>query len=110
MAHLPRHVVQDGVQFHVLLRRHIAIQARVLENDAEAAAHFVGMNRRVQPVDRDFAAGRFQQRGEDLDRSGFPVPLGPRNAKISPSATSNEIPLTAVKSPYFFTRLVTRIV
>ena len=37
----------------------------------------------------------------------FPAPLGPSRLKISPSLISKEIPLTAVKSPYFFTRLLT---
>src|SRR5438309_8023400 len=40
----------------------------------------------------------------------FPAPLGPRNAKISPSSTSNETSLTAVKEPKVFTRLRTRII
>src|SRR5215469_7522263 len=39
----------------------------------------------------------------------FPAPLGPRKAKISPSSTSNETSLTAVKEPKVFTRLRTRI-
>ncbi len=29
----------------------------------------------------------------------LPAPLGPRNPKISPGSTSNEIPSTAVSSP-----------
>src|SRR5688572_17583828 len=37
----------------------------------------------------------------------LPAPLGPRRPKISPSDTENEIPSTAVRSPYFFTRLRT---
>ena len=39
----------------------------------------------------------------------FPAPLGPRNAKISPAFTSSEMSSTADTSPYFFTRLVMRI-
>src|ERR1700724_114212 len=40
----------------------------------------------------------------------FPAPFGPRNAKISPAFTSKETSRTAVIEPYFFTRLVTRII
>src|ERR1700755_808116 len=39
----------------------------------------------------------------------FPAPLGPRKAKISPSATSKETSFTAVKEPKVFTRFCTRI-
>jgi len=38
----------------------------------------------------------------------FPPPLGPRNPKHSPSGISKEMPLTAVKSPYFLTRFFAR--
>ena len=37
----------------------------------------------------------------------LPAPFGPRKAKISPSATSNEIPSTAVTSPNVRLRLRT---
>ena len=40
----------------------------------------------------------------------LPAPLGPRKAKISPSSTSNETSLTAVKEPNVFTRFRTRII
>src|SRR6266702_2391573 len=39
-----------------------------------------------------------------------PSRLGSRKAKISPSSTSNETSLTAVKEPKVFTRLRTRII
>src|ERR1035438_9560488 len=39
----------------------------------------------------------------------FPAPLGPRKAKISPSATSKETSLTAVNVPKVLTRFWTRI-
>src|SRR5215831_4843852 len=39
----------------------------------------------------------------------FPAPLGPRKAKISPAATSNETSLTAVNEPNVFTRFCTLI-
>src|ERR1700733_7185250 len=40
----------------------------------------------------------------------LPAPLGPRKAKISPLATSNDTLATAVKSPNFFTSCCTRII
>jgi len=40
----------------------------------------------------------------------FPAPLAPRNPKISPSFTSNEMWSTAVKSPNRFVSPSTRIV
>src|SRR5882757_8030420 len=40
----------------------------------------------------------------------LPAPFGPRKAKISPLATSNDTLSTAVKSPNFFTNCCTRII
>src|SRR5262245_15017742 len=37
----------------------------------------------------------------------LPAPFGPNRLNISPSLISNEIPLTAVKSPYCLTRFCT---
>src|SRR3990172_854097 len=37
----------------------------------------------------------------------LPAPLGPSRPKTSPSSTEKLMPLTASKSPYFFTRLST---
>ena len=39
----------------------------------------------------------------------LPAPLGPRNAKISPACTSNEMPSTAATSPKVLTRFCTWI-
>src|SRR6185369_6774463 len=40
----------------------------------------------------------------------LPAPFGPRKPWISPGATSRLTPSTAVKPPYFLTRLSTRII
>src|SRR5580704_19774811 len=40
----------------------------------------------------------------------FPAPFGPRKAKISPSATSNETSFTAVNVPKVLTKWLTRII
>ena len=37
----------------------------------------------------------------------FPEPLGPRRAVIFPSGASKETPVTATKSPNFFSRFST---
>jgi hypothetical protein len=39
----------------------------------------------------------------------FPAPLGPRKPKHSPSSISNDMPSTAVKSPYLLVRLFATI-
>src|SRR5215217_326721 len=40
----------------------------------------------------------------------LPAPLGPRNPVTSPDCAVKEMPLTAVTSPYFFTRFSTSII
>src|SRR5271154_1254586 len=40
----------------------------------------------------------------------LPAPLGPRKATISPLATLNETPSTAVKSPNFFVKSFTSMI
>src|ERR1035437_1817666 len=40
----------------------------------------------------------------------FPEPLGPRKPNMVPGATDSGKPSTAVTAPYFFTRLVIRMV
>jgi hypothetical protein len=39
----------------------------------------------------------------------LPAPFGPSNPNDSPLGTSNEMPFTAVKSPYTFVRFSARI-
>ena len=95
---LSRHVIEDAVDVHVLVGGQVAIEAGVLEDDAEPLARF-----------RDGARGR--GRPATLPLVGLssvvsilmvvvlPAPLGPRKAKISPGATSKETSSTATKSP-----------
>jgi hypothetical protein len=46
VARPPRHVIEHAVQLHVLVGRQLAVQARILEDDAEAAAHVVRLRLR----------------------------------------------------------------
>jgi hypothetical protein len=81
-APLPsRHGVQRGVQFHVLLRGQHAVEAGILEHDAEAPARLVRMGGHVQPVDADAAAGGLQQRGQHLDGGGLAGAVGPQEGE-----------------------------
>ena len=99
-ADAARDVVEHAVQVHVLVGGQLAVEARILEDDAEAAAHVVRLRRR----DR----GRRSRSCPLVGASSvvsilivvvLPAPLGPRKAKISPACTSNEMPSTAAKSP-----------
>ena len=92
MRSFARHVVEDAVQFHVFVRGHVAVQAGVLEHDAEALADFVGV---VWP-DRGHRSRSVPLVGRSSVVSilmvvVLPAPLGPRKAKISPGATSKEM-------------------
>src|ERR1051325_11118356 len=66
-AGVPRHMIQHAVNIHVLPRRQIAIEARILEHDAEALAHFRLMGDGVEPVELERAARGTKQGREHLD-------------------------------------------
>ena len=70
-SQLVRHVVQDAMEFHVLIRSQLPLQARVLKDDPEAAPHFVLLPLRVEPIDFDDSARRLQQRRQHLDGCGL---------------------------------------
>ena len=98
-AHLARDVVEHAVDLHVLLGGQFAVEAGVLEDDAEALADLVLLDRGIEAVELDAAAGGRSSVVSILMVVVLPAPLGPRKAKISPCATSKEMSLTAVKSP-----------
>ena len=86
------------MDLHVLAGGQVAVEAGVLEDDAEALAGFVLVGLR----DRGRRAAMVPLVGRSSVVSilmvvVLPAPLGPRKAKISPSATSKETSLTAVK-------------
>src|SRR6202022_4875203 len=52
--------VEDGVEAYVLLARQVAVDARLLEDDADLAADRGGLADRVGAPDHDLARGRRQ--------------------------------------------------
>ena len=104
-AHLVRHVIEHAVNLHVFPRRQFAVEAWILEDDAKAFARprsgcFCGSS----PSSSMAPLVGCSSVVSILMVVVFPAPLGPRKAKISPAATSNETSLTAVKVPNVFTR------
>src|SRR3989449_8866012 len=73
--YVPRHVVQHPVDVHVLPRRQLAVETRILEHDAEPRADRCPVGGDVEPVELERAARGVQQRREHLDRGGLPCPI-----------------------------------
>ena len=69
---LARHVIQHAVDVHVLPRREIAVETRVLEHDAEAPPHFRLMPGGIEPIELERPARWLEQRREHLDGGGLP--------------------------------------
>src|SRR5579885_2242139 len=67
-----RDAVEDAVDFHVLPRRQILVETWVLEDDAEASAHLIALDRRVESVELYLAARRSQERRQHLDGRRLP--------------------------------------
>ena len=81
-----RHVVEHAVQVHVLVGGQLAVEARVLEDDAEPLADFVRLRRRVEAVDARSCRSSARSSVVSIWMVVvLPAPLGPRNAKISPA-------------------------
>ena len=70
------------MQFHVLVGGLLAVQAGVLEHDAEtfAGLHSSGLWDRARPV-RIFPLVGIQQRGQHLDGGGFAGAVGAEEGK-----------------------------
>ena len=67
-----RHVIEHAVQLHVLVGGQLAVEARILEDDAEAAAHLdAAASTGSRPSSVIAAARRPQQRRQHLDRRGL---------------------------------------
>ena len=64
--------------------RQVAVEAGVLEHDAEALARLVVLLLRVEAVQFNGAAGGFQQRREHLDGGGLPRAVGAEEGKDLP--------------------------
>ena len=52
-AHLVRHVVEDAVQLHVFVGGLLAIEAGILEDDAEALACLALLHPGIETVEMD---------------------------------------------------------
>ena len=100
-AELVRHMVEDAVEFHVFPGGEFAVEAGVLEDDAEALARFVLMTCGSRPSSSMVPLVGRSSVVSILMVVVLPAPLGPRKAKISPAATSKETSLTAVNSKVF---------
>ena len=92
--------VELGVQAQVLLGRQVAVERRVLEHEADVAAHVVAL------ADDVVARRRARCRAVGLASVQsmlivvvLPAPLGPRKPKTSPASTSKLTPRTASTSP-----------
>src|SRR4051794_22636301 len=60
-------MIQNCVEFHVLVSCQFAIQARVLKYDSETFPHLSGISPRIQTVDFESSAGGRQQSGQHFD-------------------------------------------
>src|SRR5579859_2948311 len=72
VAHAPRHMIEHAVDVDVFPRRQLAVEARVLEHDAEPRADLSRLNHRIQAVELERATGRPQHRREHLYRGRLP--------------------------------------
>src|SRR5438270_739457 len=83
---VPRHVVQHPVDVHVLPRRELAVETRILEHDTEPLADFPRVRGDVESVELERARRRAQQGGEHLDGGGFAGAVRPDERENLPGA------------------------
>src|SRR5437879_581446 len=83
---VPRHVVQHPVDVHVLPRRELAVETRILEHDAEALADFRAMGGDVETVELERARRRMQQGGEHPDGRGLAGAVRPEERENLPGS------------------------
>src|SRR5438093_1089431 len=83
---VPRHVVQHPVDVHVLPRRELAVETRIMEDDAEPLADFRRMHGDVESVELERARRRAQQGGEHLDGSGLAGAIRPQERENLPGS------------------------
>src|SRR4029079_8712529 len=67
LGRVARHAVQLRVEPEVLLRREVLVERRVLEDQADVPADVGRAAHDVEPGDRRAAAGRPEQRAQDVD-------------------------------------------
>jgi hypothetical protein len=96
---LARHAVELGVQAQVLLGGQVAVERRVLEDQADVAPHLVAFCVDVVAGDRGRAAARAHERAQHVDRRRLAGAVGAEEAEDLAGATSKSMPRTASTSP-----------
>src|ERR1700744_1621223 len=77
-------MVEHAVNLHVFPGGQIAIQARVLKDNAEALAGLILMGLRIEAVELNLATRRLEQSGEHFDGGRLPCPIGAEKSKNLP--------------------------
>jgi len=77
----PRYAIEDAMQFHVLGRRQLAVEARILEHDAEGAADQSRLLDRVVAGDEQLPLARREHRRQHLDRRRLAGAVGAEKAE-----------------------------
>ena len=72
-----RHAVELGVEPQVLLGGEVGVERRVLEHEADVAAHLSPLRHDVVTGDGRVPAGRVDEGAEDADGGRFPGAVGP---------------------------------
>ena len=106
--HLAGHAVQLRVQPHVLLGGEVAVERRVLEDQADVASHRVPFADDVVAPDGGRAAGGTHERAQHADGGRLPGAVWAQEAERLAAAHLEVDAATASRSPYRFTRPSTR--
>ena len=95
-----RHAVELAVEAQVLLGREVGVERRVLEDEADVAAHGRALAHDVEAGD---ASPRPSVGLASVQRIlivvDLPAPFGPRKPNVSPACTVRSRPRTASTSP-----------
>ena len=93
-----RHAVELGVEAQVLLRRQVHVERRVLEHEADAAAHLEALAHHVAAGHQGAARRRLEQGAEHLDRRGLARPRWDRGNRRSRRAPRRSRPRSRPRS------------
>ena len=76
---------RDAVQVHIFESGQLVVEAGILKNDSESAAHLALLPHGVVPIDENRAAGGMKNGGEHLDRRRLAGAIGTEKAEnLSP--------------------------
>ncbi len=98
-AHPARHAVELGVDLQIFFDGQVLVAGQGLGNDADHAAHLVGIFGHVVAADDRLAGGDRNQRGHHADERAFAGAVGAEQAEDLAFGTQKLTPLTASKSP-----------